>query len=240
MVNHSQKTPQQENACYNLKTIFREFNIPTAIVGDWSANRDWSSRKIKMFAVAVLKEIGFSATQAQWIVYGIPQNIIKAEDCACLGIGKRYHSSIVNMVVDSYIARLINKDTRFNVGFDLAEFDHDAFVKQFNLTYLGKIASANSKRLHAKDPSYRLMEYNTWTDPQGNIYSTSKEKLGECNYHGFVFNDLKSAFNFAKWCIKQEDFFIKEIDLLYNGFGGLTTHDMDLYNEEKELAEMGS
>lgn len=240
MVNHSQKTPQQENACYNLKSIFREYDIPTAIVGDWSANTDWSSRKIKLFAAAVLKEIGFTTTQAKWIAYGIPQKLIKAEDCACHGLGKRYHSSIVNHLIDAYIARLINNNTKFNVGFDLAEFDHDAFVKQFNLSYLGKIASVNSKKWHAKDPSFSLKEYNVWIDPQGNIYSTSDEKLGECNYHGFVFNDTETAFKFVRWCIKQEDFSIKEIDLLYNGFGGLSAVDMDSYNDEKELVEMGS
>jgi len=233
-----QKTVQQLQAIEFFRPIFKELLVN---INQFTGNDGYVSplsspsniNRFEMTLVLCVCECGFTPAQASKIVSGFDTDAVKC-DLECNGGWQgKYQSAKVDSLLDMYVDRVLNGQTRFEVGFKYARFNKAAYIKKWGITGEPKLTfPAWTLEQRKLNPEYLKgdVPYELYYDRNGNFHSFEQGRMGTGGYSGFGFATADQGFEFVNWYMGKGTHSLKDVDLHSNGLGGLDFADFEYLN----------
>ena len=119
---------------------------------------------------------------------------------------------------------LTGKSKHTEVGLKYPKFNPALLIKKYNLKFVGTIETDWSKKYKVcEDKSF----YDVWQSKDRTVnFSFLKGYMGKHGYASAHFPNPDAAIEFIKWFFNHKSFYIKNIDFINNGLGGLSRKEI--------------
>lgn len=109
------------------------------------------------------------------------------------------------------IIKSIEAGHYYDMGMKYPMFDRSELIKKYGLFSLGVFSHSNN------------IKYEVWTNEKRTVYfSFAPGEIGDGGYAGATFKEWEDVFNFLDWFLSNPVNYIKDLNLFYNGLGGLS------------------
>jgi hypothetical protein len=141
-------------------------------------------------------------------------------------------TSLYTYIMVEYAIKLAERVSQGNqqceVGLKCPQFRRYNLFKRYNLSFSGEYVP----KAYRTYPEQLKNAYKVYQNPEKTI---SFSDGGNYWYAGLTFPTLKDAYDFVMWYSTRKSFDSKDIDLFFNGLGGLGLEEIKDFNESCNL-----
>lgn len=141
----------------------------------------------------------------------------------CIDLATRYH--------DAPTRRDGRKLIMNEVGMKYPSFAPDELIKGVLLEYAGDFEPEWSRKAEHSSIIYELWENTN----RGVTFSFEKGRMGKGGYAGATFSTLEDSVKFVEWFLSKDCHYVKDVNLFYNGLGGMSIEDVELFEKENTI-----
>ena len=222
-------SPENLIAIDQLTPLLVKHNLPVDMFDTMDRKNEY--RTAKLFAMDVLQLCGLNETEAKTVVHGIEPNTVKADLEGFGGWNDCYDWYIAHNTLEAYTDIIIKNDTTISVGMKYPTFNAPRFIKKYKLTFVGCLQTVRDIEWVKTHPTSTIQAYDTYIDPKGNVYSFEPDAIGKGGYAGFIFKDIKTAMKFVNTYLNVKSNYVKDINIINNGLGGIDKNDIIYHSD---------
>jgi hypothetical protein len=211
---------------FNVLKALKEFKISPKKIG--LCGQDGNFPNAELAAMQIMQSIGISVENALYALNGIPPNGCDNEMGENWNWSRCYDGAMLQYAIE-FADKIAKEIPFYEVGLKYPMFKKHLLINKYKLELVGIYEPEWSRSREQDQKTF----YEIWQDVcQNYTFSFEKDRMGSGGYAGLVVRNFEDGVRFCKWYLSKKSFYVKDVDFIFNGLGGLGIKEL---NEGKFL-----